>query len=86
MFIPCGIDWIDNAKRLSCLWYSWILKYFTVEQRGPQVFYLRLRKKSTLFSIEGAGPFPVDEEEAPIDREDSVGGQLAGLLCPCYYR
>lgn len=37
-----------------------------------------------LFFIEGTGPFPVDEEEAPVDREDGVGGQLAGLLCLTY--
>lgn len=33
---------------------------------------------------QGTGPLPVDEEEAPVEREDGVGGQLAGLFCPSY--
>lgn len=34
--------------------------------------------------MKGTGSFPVDEEEGSSDREDSVGGQVAEFLCPCY--
>uniref|UniRef100_K1QL42 Uncharacterized protein n=1 Tax=Magallana gigas TaxID=29159 RepID=K1QL42_MAGGI len=44
----------------------------------------KLEKELPLSIHVGTGPFPVDEEEAPVDREDGVGGQLAGLLCLTY--
>lgn len=36
--------------------------------------------------MKGTGPFPVNEEGTPADREDDVGGQLAELLCSCYHK